>query len=323
SYALLALLKLKKFDEVGPIVRWLTEQKYYGGTYGQTQATILVFQALAQYEIDVPTHKDLNLDVSIKLAERQNPLTFRIEYENALFARSAETKVNKDFTVRAAGQGKATMTVVTVYNAKIREEASQCKNFALDVSVEEIQLSKFELWLKGSHGAVKIKVCTRFLGPVDATMTIIDISMLTGFAPDTEDLKRLSEGVDRYISKFEVDKIMSERGNLIIYLDKVSHKEDECLQFKAYKYFEVGLIQPASVRVYSYYDLDEQCTKFYHPAKGSTLLSKICHGDVCRCAEGKAGRTDIRFSCSFKHLSDLMSFLYNKEDHTPIAIIAI
>ncbi|RFS89633.1 hypothetical protein CH426_25795, partial [Klebsiella aerogenes] len=87
-------------------------------------------------------------------------------------------------------------------------------------------------------------------GQVDATMSIIDASMLTGFSPDVEDLKRLSEGVDKYMSKFDIDKAPSDRGNLIIYLDKVSHREDECWQFKAHQFFEVGLIQPASVTVY-------------------------------------------------------------------------
>uniref|UniRef100_A0ABM5FQH8 Complement C3 n=1 Tax=Pogona vitticeps TaxID=103695 RepID=A0ABM5FQH8_9SAUR len=283
SYGLLALLKMKKFEATGPIVKWLVAQKYYGGTYGQTQATIMVFQALAQYEIDIPTHKDLNLDVSIQLPEREEPIRYRINYDSALLARTAETKLNQGFTVQATGQGKATMTVVTVYNAKVQENAQQCKKFNLDVRVETLQLS--EKQLKGSLGAIRIKICTRYLGEVDATMSIIDVSMLTGFSPDMDDLKRLSEGVDRYISKFEVDKVMTERGNLIIYLDKVSHMEDECIQFKAFKYYEVGLVQPGSVKVYSYYNLDEQCTKFYHPAKGSAMLSKICHGDVCRCAE--------------------------------------
>ncbi|XP_042303585.1 venom factor-like [Sceloporus undulatus] len=128
---------------------------------------------------------------------------------------------------------------------------------------------------------------SRYLGEVDATMSIIDVSMLTGFAPDVSDLKRLSKGVDRYIAKFEIDKGYSERGNLIIYLDKVSHLKDECVQFKIHQFFEVGLIQPASVKVYSYYNLDEQCTKFYHLSNESGLLSNICHGDVCQCAEGQ------------------------------------
>uniref|UniRef100_A0A803T000 Uncharacterized protein n=1 Tax=Anolis carolinensis TaxID=28377 RepID=A0A803T000_ANOCA len=215
SYALLALLKMKRFKRTGIIVKWLTEQRYYGGTYGQTQATIMVFQALAQYEIDIPSHEDLNLNVAIKLPERQDPIRYVIDYEAIFFS-------------------------APVF---------------------------------------------RYLGNVDATMSIIDVSMLTGFAPDVSDLKRLSEGVDRFIGKYEINKGYSEGGSLVIYLDKVSHLNDECVQFRAHQFFEVGLIQPASVKVYSYYNLDEQCIKFYHLPKESGLLSKICHGDVCRCAE--------------------------------------
>uniref|UniRef100_A0A8C3PAC4 Complement C3 n=1 Tax=Chrysemys picta bellii TaxID=8478 RepID=A0A8C3PAC4_CHRPI len=272
SYALLALLKMKKYELTGPIVRWLREQNYYGGGYGSTQATIMVFQALAQYQIDVPQHKDLNLDVSILLPRRASPINYKIVNQNALVARTAETKWNEDFTVKAEGTGQGTLTVMTIYNAKLREDESQCKKFDLRVSVEEAR-----------GGNVFSLHLVRFLGVVDATMSIIDVSMLTGFSPDVEDLKRLSQGVDRYISKYEIDKAPSDRGNLMIYLDKVSHREDECLQFKAHQFFEVGLIQPASVTVYDYYN--DRCTKFYHPSKQSGLFNKICHGEVCRCAE--------------------------------------
>ncbi|XP_006023407.1 complement C3 [Alligator sinensis] len=282
SYGLLALLKMKKFELTGPIVRWLTEQKYYGGGYGSTQATILVFQALSQYQMDIPQQSELQLDVSILLPRRATPVKIRIENSNAFLSRSAETKWNENFTVRAEGTGQGTLTVVTVYNAKIKEDESKCKKFYLSVSVENIPRPKNK---EGILRSVKINICTRFLGEVDATMSIIDVSMLTGFSPDTDDLKRLSQGVDRYISKFEMDKAPSERASLIIYLDKVSHTEEECLSFKAHQFFEVGLIQPASVTVYDYYTIDDRCTKFYHPSKQSGLLSKICHGDVCRCAE--------------------------------------
>ncbi|MCP6497767.1 hypothetical protein NL476_27785, partial [Klebsiella pneumoniae] len=81
SYALLALLRLKDFDSVPPVVRWLNEQRYYGGGYGSTQATFMVFQALAQYQIDVPDHKDLNMDVSLHLPSRSSPTTFRLLWE--------------------------------------------------------------------------------------------------------------------------------------------------------------------------------------------------------------------------------------------------
>lgn len=94
---------------------------------------------------------------------------------------------------------------------------------------------------------------------------------------------QLTQRVDKYISRFEWDTHLSDRGSLILYLDKVelslsslpqhplfisclhhsvpplpsqvSSKETECLTFKAYQYFEVGLIQPAAVTVYEYYAL--------------------------------------------------------------------
>ncbi|KAI6061499.1 Complement C3 isoform X1 [Aix galericulata] len=249
SYALLALLQMEKTELTGAVVQWLSQQNYFGGGYGSTQATIMVFQALAQYQVSMPRQLKLNLDVSVLLPRRANAITYRIENSNALVARSAETKLNEDFTVKASGTGKGTMTVVTVYNAKVPEKEN------------------------------------KYLDNVDATMSIIDVSMLTGFSPDMQDLKRLSEGVERYISKFEINQVLSDRSNLIIYLDKVSHQAEECIAFRAHQQFQVGLIQPASVTVYSYYKIDDRCTRFYHPDKDGGQLKKICYGDVCRCAE--------------------------------------
>ncbi|NXA44102.1 VCO31 factor, partial [Eudromia elegans] len=295
SYALLALLLMEKTDLTGPVVRWLTKQNYYGGGYGSTQATILVFQALAQYQISMPQEQELNLDVSVLLPRRASPIKYRIENRNALVARSAETRWNEEFTVKAEGTGKGTLTVVTVYNAKIPEKENKCDSFDLRVQVEEVKTGEdgvLEMLETLGTGAIS----HRYLDNVDATMSILDVSMLTGFAPDLEDLKRLSEGVDRYISKYEIDKAPSDRGNLVLYLDKVSHQEEECLSFKAHQMFQVGLIQPASVTIYSYYKIDDRCTRFYHPEKSGGKLSKICHEDVCRCAEE---------SCFVQHKEDV------------------
>ncbi|XP_048149058.1 complement C3 isoform X1 [Corvus hawaiiensis] len=281
SYALLALVHMKKSELAGPVVRWLAQQNYYGGGYGSTQATILVFQALAQYQVAAEAQQQLELDVSVLLPRRASPVKYRIENRNALVARSTETKLNEEFTVKAEGVGKGTMTVVTVYHAKVPEKDNKCDNFDLSVNVEEVNMGKEE---EDVIRSVKITICTRYLDTVDATMSILDVSMLTGFSPDVQDLRRLSEGVDRYISKFELDQ-GAERSNVVIYLDKVSHKAQECFAFKAHQRFQVGLIQPAAVSVYSYYSIDDRCTRFYHPDKEGGKLNKICQGDVCRCAE--------------------------------------
>ncbi|XP_033367610.1 complement C3-like, partial [Parus major] len=264
SYALLALVEMRKSELAGPVVRWLAQQNYYGGGYGSTQATILVFQALAQYQVATEAQQQLEMDVSVLLPRRANPVKYRIENRNALVARSTETKLNEEFTVKAEGVGKGTMTVVTVYHAKVPEKDNKCDSFDLSVDVEDVDTGKEEEEIIRS---VKISICTRYLDTVDATMSILDVSMLTGFSPDVQDLR------------------------VVIYLDKVSHKAQECFAFKAHQRFQVGLIQPAAVSVYSYYRIDDRCTRFYHPDKEGGKLSKICQGEVCRCAEGDTGDT--------------------------------
>nr|KAF6347912.1 complement C3 [Myotis myotis] len=262
SYALLALLLLKDFDSVPPVVRWLNEQRYYGGGYGSTQATFMVFQALAQYQRDVPDHEDLNLDVSINLPSRSSAVTHRILWESASLLRSE--------------------TVVTMYQAKSKGKAS-CNKFSLKVNLRPAPEVKKP---QEATRSMYLDICTRYLGDHDATMSILDISMMTGFAPDTADLKKLASGTDTYISKFELEnKPSSNKNTLIIYLDDISHDQEDCISFKVHQFFKVGLIQPGAVKVYSYYNLDETCTQFYHPEKEDGLLSKLCHNEICRCAE--------------------------------------
>uniref|UniRef100_A0A8C0IUX0 Anaphylatoxin-like domain-containing protein n=1 Tax=Chelonoidis abingdonii TaxID=106734 RepID=A0A8C0IUX0_CHEAB len=285
SYALLALLKQKKLELTGPIVRWLTEQRYYGGGYGSTQATIMVFQALAQYQMDVSETKDMALDVSINLPGRSRPLLWRINRDNAMVARTERV------SPRGPGQYPSPhrpflSQVMRVYYTPLTEGAAACKKFDFSVSVQRAPDEGSALLPGGCFPSQIQSASSRFLGAVDSTMTILDVSMPTGFSPDMDDLDRLTNRVDKYISKFELDTDLSERGSLILYLDKVC-KETECLKFKAHQHFEVGLIQPAAVTVYEYYALENRCTKFYHPTQESGLLKVLCEEEACRCMEGK------------------------------------
>ncbi|KAM8972850.1 venom factor-like isoform 2-T2 [Pelodytes ibericus] len=305
SYALMCLLRMKQFELTGPIARWLSEQRYFGAVYGSTQATIIFFQALAQYQQDIPGVNEIDLDVSLHLPERQRPLTYRINLGNAMLARSAETRINKDFVVEAKGKGQGTLTVLTVYHALMTEKEKQCNNFDLSIEVKELPHNGKTKRPEGSFSSVSMEICARHLKTDDATMSIIDLSMMTGFTPDLNELKKLSEGVDRYISKFEISSGAADKGTLIIYLDKISHTEDECIKVVAHQIFKVGLIQPASVTVYDYYNPENRCTKFYHVNEGSALLGRICQGDVCRCAEE---------NCFMKqHIDDDITALFRME----------
>ncbi|PWS22761.1 hypothetical protein DKP78_16690, partial [Enterococcus faecium] len=76
-----------------------------------------------------------------------------------------------------------------------------------------------------------------------------------------------------------------DKGSLIIYLDKISRTRPDRVAFKIHKVMDVGLLQPAAVSVYEYLDMDKKCVRFYHPKKKGGELNKICHKDICKCAE--------------------------------------
>uniref|UniRef100_A0A8B9HZK6 FHA domain-containing protein n=1 Tax=Astyanax mexicanus TaxID=7994 RepID=A0A8B9HZK6_ASTMX len=124
--------------------------------------------------------------------------------------------------------------VITWFYAMPNENSTKCNNFDLNV---EFVRSRNGTFLNTER---------------DSTMTILDIGILTGFTVDTNDLKELMRS-DRYIHRFEMDKQLSKRGSLIIYLKKVSNKDPEKIVFKMHKMLDVGLPQPVGVTVYEYY----------------------------------------------------------------------
>uniref|UniRef100_A0A672J8N7 NTR domain-containing protein n=1 Tax=Salarias fasciatus TaxID=181472 RepID=A0A672J8N7_SALFA len=121
----------------------------------------------------------------------------------------------------------------------------------------------------------------------DSTSTILDIGLLPGFTVDTDDLNLLSQGRAYTIAKYEMNAVLSERGSLIIYLDKVSHTRPEEISFRVRQTLKVGVLQPAAVSVYEYYNAETQCVKLYDPERKAGQPRWFCRGSECTCvAEG-------------------------------------
>uniref|UniRef100_A0A674BUD0 Complement C3-like n=1 Tax=Salmo trutta TaxID=8032 RepID=A0A674BUD0_SALTR len=261
AYALLALVKAGAFEEAGPIVRWLKSQGFQRGGDSSTQSTIMVFQAVAEYMTKAGKVKAIDLNVDIDISGRTNVIKWSFSKSTALLTRTDK--------------------VTTLYYAMPKEKNQDCKTFVLDVELIKQATDKISYSLP------------RFKSDRNATMTILDIGLLTGFVVDIEDLKQLSTGTERYIQKFEMDKKLSERGSLIIYLDQVSNKLADKVAFRIHKVQDVGLLQPVGVTVYEYYAQENRCVKFYHPTKKDGTLNRLCQDDVCRCAEGNLNAVSL------------------------------
>nr|XP_046263063.1 complement C3-like isoform X2 [Scatophagus argus] len=278
AYALLALVKAKAFEEARHVVRWFTQQQRVGGGFGSTQATIMVYQAVAEYWATAK-EPEYDLNVDILIPGRSIPYKYNFNRENHYATRTSKfSDINKDVKVTATGTGEAMMKMVSMYYTLPQEKESDCQKFNLSVKLlpetfnedEKIFMLRIEILYKDKER--------------DATMSVLDIGLLTGFTVNTNDLDLLARGRARVISKYEMNTVLSERGSLIIYLDKVSHTRPEEITFRVHQKLKVGVLQPAAVSVYEYYD-QSHCVKFYHPERTSGELLRLCRNDECTCAE--------------------------------------
>ncbi|XP_075193121.1 venom factor-like [Anomaloglossus baeobatrachus] len=276
GYALLQKLKLRKFEDANKIAEWLVKQRGFGGGYKSTQATVIALQALAQHQMDTSVSEAVHLDVKLVVEGKEKPITYNIQSADMYLERTSKIPANKNLNIEVRGTGKGTITVMTVYQALLNAE-HQCNGFSLEAIVKshETKADTYTLHLK-----------TRYHGDLPATMTLMEITMLSGFTPNTEDLKVLANKEENYIMKFETYSTAS-NATVVLYLTKVPNNEDFEIGFRIHKNFEIGLLQPADISIYEYYDLDKKCSTFYNLPEDSGELKKICKGSLCKCATGK------------------------------------
>ncbi|CAM2109876.1 unnamed protein product [Caretta caretta] len=283
AYGLLQKLTLGRFEETHPIVRWLVESRGFGGGYDSTQTTVIGMQALAQYRATVPAEKVVDLKVRVTAPTRNLAELWDINNNNAYLQRSNSKKFYAQDTlnITAQGRGTGTVTLLTVYRTLPPAREHECQAFQLAVTVEDVPEDKKK------HEYIdtfRLRLQARSLGLRDATMTIIDVSLLTGFEPDLEDLKQLTNSVEQYIFLFESKATFSNH-SVLLYFRQVSNQTDTEVGFRIHQRLELGLLQPAVATIYEYYEPARRCSRFYNMPSQSALLRKICQEEVCKCAQ--------------------------------------
>uniref|UniRef100_A0A8C4HNP2 Complement C3 n=1 Tax=Dicentrarchus labrax TaxID=13489 RepID=A0A8C4HNP2_DICLA len=273
AYALLALVKAEAFEEATPVVRWFNQQQNVGGGFGSTQATIIVYQAVSEYWANAK-EPEYDLKVDILLPGRSKPDKFVVNSENHFTTRTSR--------VRTHTNTQWLINMVSLYYALPKEKENYCQEFNLSVELRPGNLSLFY----NQKVLLSVNVLYRFKDTRRiATMSILDIGLLTGFTANTNDLNLLSKGPARIIARYELDSALSEGSSVTIYLNKVSNVQPEEITFRIHQQMSVGVLQPAAVSVYEYNN-PTPCVKFYHPERRAGQLLQLCRNDVCReCAE--------------------------------------
>ncbi|XP_030587731.1 complement C3-like [Archocentrus centrarchus] len=278
AYALLALIRAEAFEKATPIVRWLGEHQQGGGGYGSTQATIMAYQAIAEYWINAK-EPEYNVNVDILLPGRAVIEQYSFNKGNHFTTRTSKfPAINIDILVNATGNGEAVLKIVSMYYALPKAVEKACALFNLSVQIDPVKLDENEK-------TYKLTIEVLFKEDRNASMSIVDVGLPTGFTFDKNDLDALTNSHSKIIARYESNTDLSERGSVIIYLDKVSSVQPEIIAFRIHSAMEVSILQPAAVSVYEYNN-KKPCVKFYHPEKKSAELLRLCREQQeCICAE--------------------------------------
>ncbi|XP_016428773.1 LOW QUALITY PROTEIN: complement C4-like [Sinocyclocheilus rhinocerous] len=332
AYALLSALSLRDKATAKLTANWLTEQRKYGGGFQSTQDTVVALEALAKYSMQNNDVEDLNLRVEMCLENGQKQDLHLTKY-NALTATAVKVRNVGKVSLNVQGTGRGTLAVVQTYRTMKKDE-SHCDLFHLSVTVkgeleykiynkEEMfedyynydvdedqkdepmsSIEWFDLRNRRKRqiseepkreSSVIYTVCVGMKKKNTVGMVMVEISLLSGLIPNAKDLEHNVKGTERYIDHYEVH-----HNKVFLYFAKITETE-ECLQFGAEQVVPMGLVQPASAVIYDYYSPEKRCGIFYTAPHKSPMISKLCNGDLCTCAEGGCPRLKVTFSKDMKH----------------------
>ncbi|XP_012496951.1 PREDICTED: complement C3 isoform X2 [Propithecus coquereli] len=279
AYALLQKLTLGRYNETHAIAKWLLEKRELGGGFLSTQTTVVAIEALTRFRKAVPFEGDQDLRVQISVPKRALNVEWLIDHNNAYQQRSAKFFASDDLEIKASGSGKGTISILTVYHRSPESWEDTCNMYHLNVTLQSTPEEN-----KKGEETFQLRMETRFQGNREATMTIMEVSLLTGFYPNQDDLKQLTSDVEMYAFQYET-KTSSSDSTVVLYLEKLSHEEDTVLGFRIHRMLQAEFLQAAQVTVYDYYEPSRRCSAFYNLPTERSSLRKICHKDVCRCAE--------------------------------------
>ncbi|XP_051022288.1 complement C5 [Acomys russatus] len=280
AYALLTSLNLKEMNYVNPIIKWLSEEQRYGGGFYSTQDTINAIEGLTEYSL-VAKQLHLNMDINVSYKHKGDFYHYKVTEENFL-GRPVEVPLNDDLVVTTGySNGLATVYVKTV--AHKTSTAEEFCSFYLKIDTQDIEVSSYR-----DSGQKRIVACASYKPSKEESASgsshaVMDISLPTGIGANQEDLRALVEGVDQLLTDYQVKD-----GRVILQLNSIPSRDFLCVRFRIFELFQVGLLNPATFKVYEYHRPDKQCTMFY--STSDTRLQRVCEGTTCQCVEADCGQ---------------------------------
>ncbi|KAK5892501.1 hypothetical protein CesoFtcFv8_012872 [Champsocephalus esox] len=317
AYILLAAVELNQTEIADETACWLTTQENYFGGQGSSQDTVMTLEAFAEYELKRPPSPKANLIAEFTVPGKRDIAKLTLTNKKERVETDLKKLIGNNIIVTLTGNGDTKLKIVKAYylldskdhcdkvsisvrvegkvkyTAKIEENYDDYEDYSVDKE-KEVRVARSAIeWFDArtrnrrdldnnlkSENTVTYHVCVSHSLDRNLTgMAIADITLLSGFQVETQDLDKLTLLPEQYIAHYEAPY-----GRVVLYFNKVLESK-ECIRFDATQTVPIGLLQPAPAVFYDYYEPNRRCTVFYSAPKRSTIVSKLCSEDVCQCAE--------------------------------------
>ncbi|XP_071958025.1 CD109 antigen-like [Antedon mediterranea] len=267
GYGLLTYLARDNTLGGASISKWLTTQRSEIGGYSSTQDTVVALQALASYAGKISVNRgEVVIDVTLSEDPTYNQ-SLIVNSDNALVFQQLEIPASSgSVDVSASGIGSFILQFSVMYNV---QEVVEEPAFNVTIAVIDNDLNN-----------IQIQVCGQYLKDiVQSGMSIMEIGIPSGFVVDEDRIRHELEDIAS-LQNYEFQK-----RSAILYLDEIAFSFPTCVGVAAYRTNLVSNIKPSPVKLYNYYQPDEQVTTFYlSNALSKSNIHELC--DTC----GKAIR---------------------------------
>ncbi|XP_074966839.1 ovostatin-like [Phalacrocorax aristotelis] len=257
SYVLLALLykpnqNQEDLTKASGIVQWIIRQQNPYGGFSSTQDTVIALQALAAY--GEANYNSVTQNVVKITSKKTFQKVFVVSNENRLLLQQTPLpEVPGKYSLTVNGSGCVLMQTALRYNIHLPEGAF---GFSLSVQISNASCpldrpAKFDIVLISSYTGKRSS----------SNMVIIDVKMLSGFAPVMSSLDKLIDG-------HTVMQVENKKSHVLLYLENVSQKKKKKITFSVEQDFVVTHLKPAAVQIYDYYETEEYAvTQYMSPCK--------------------------------------------------------
>ncbi|XP_076322552.1 alpha-2-macroglobulin-like isoform X2 [Tachypleus tridentatus] len=248
GYAVLTLLQhggASNMAKATPIIRWLAKQQNYRGGFYSTQDTVIALQAMSKFAAII--YKDeLNLEIGVKSSGFEKK--FMLTKDNSILMQTFRLPtVPSPVDFEATGSGCGLVQTSLRYNVNTPPPV---KGFHLDIT------TKRGLFRDCIYA--RIDICAKYDGKGGVSnMAVLELKMVSGWIPDETSIKNILNREELNLRRYEV-----EENKLNLYFSELTDQK-QCFNFWLEQDIEVQETKPATIRLYDYYEQEEEVVTSY------------------------------------------------------------